>query len=89
MPPKFISVENVDFRLLPDSPCIDAGTDVEDLEDLDGNPRPIDVKGRGIGQGFDMGCYEFQLKRSDLNQDGYVNAVDLIQFQGEWMREGE
>ncbi|MCA9412603.1 MAG: hypothetical protein KC944_15420 [Candidatus Omnitrophica bacterium] len=87
--PMWVDVANGDFRLRSDSPCIDSGTDVEVLNDLDGKPRPVDVNGRGIGQGFDMGCYEFQLKRADLDQDGRVDGEDLLMFQEEWMREGE
>lgn len=87
--PMWVDVANGDFRLRSDSPCIDSGTDVEVLNDLDGKPRPVDVMGRGIGQGFDMGCYEFQLKRADLNENGRVDGEDLLMFQEEWMREGE
>ena len=34
------------------SPAIDNGTIVEIKTDLDHNPRPI-------GEGYDIGCYEF------------------------------
>jgi len=86
--PKWVDPDNYDYHLRIDSPCIDSGTDVDLLTDLDGHPRPVDFRNRGIGRGFDMGCYEFQLKKSDLNQDGKVNAVDLIEFKEEW-REGQ
>lgn len=40
------------YHLLPNSPCIDAGTDMGITTDLDGNPRPQ-------GGGFDIGAFEF------------------------------
>jgi hypothetical protein len=53
--PLFVDANNwADLRLLPDSPCIDAGNNdyVTSLTDLDGNPR--------IQNGIvDMGAYEF------------------------------
>ncbi|MCA9413013.1 MAG: hypothetical protein KC944_17490, partial [Candidatus Omnitrophica bacterium] len=78
-----------DYRIKLESPCIDAATDSEVAADIEGNPRPVDVLGRGNDSGFDMGCYEFQLKKSDLTRDGKVDAEDLLMFQEEWMREEE
>lgn len=51
-----------DFHLMPDSPCIDAGTNSPTgglpAQDADGNPRSLD--GNGDGQAVtDMGAYEF------------------------------
>jgi hypothetical protein len=40
------------YHLLPDSPCIDAGTDMGITGDFDNNPRPQ-------GSGFDIGAFEF------------------------------
>jgi parallel beta-helix repeat protein len=61
--PKFVDAANGDFHLLPDSPCIDSASTTGPNDDLDGNPRPVDIPGIGRdGDGaFDMGCYEFQL----------------------------
>lgn len=42
------------YRLLPNSPCIDAGTDMGIKTDFDGNPRPQ-------GAGFDIGAFEFTI----------------------------
>lgn len=84
--PHFIDPENGDYRLQAGSPCIDAGTRVEVLTDLDRNPRPVDVVGRGhAGEtSYDMGCYEFQLSPADLDANAYVNEWDLILFQKQW-----
>ncbi|MCA9443894.1 MAG: right-handed parallel beta-helix repeat-containing protein [Candidatus Omnitrophica bacterium] len=89
--PVFLDATNYNYELERGSPCIDSGTDTEITTDLDGNPRPVDVLGIGLdGPGaYDMGCYEFQLKKSDLTRDGKVDAEDLLMFQEEWMREGE
>ena len=42
------------YRLLPNSPCIDSGTDMGITTDFDGNPRPQ-------GAGFDIGAFEFTI----------------------------
>jgi hypothetical protein len=60
--PRFVDPENEEFRLLPDSFCIDSGGFVADVtEDIDGSLRPIlSTDGsRGDGSGFDIGAYEF------------------------------
>jgi hypothetical protein len=62
--PRFLDIGIGDFRLAPDSPCIDSGTGTGLLADLEGNPRPIDIPaiGRdGTGDEFDMGAYEVPL----------------------------
>ena len=51
--PLFRDVESFDYRLLPESPCIDTGSSEDSpAYDIEGNPRPQ-------GAGVDMGAYEF------------------------------
>lgn len=53
-----------DLHLKPSSPCIDSGRLMGGaVSDLDGNARPI-------GDGFDMGCYEYSYElRADFSAD--------------------
>jgi hypothetical protein len=86
--PLFVDPDRGDFRLQYGSPCIDAGTMTETLTDLDGNPRPVDIPGVGTdGPGaFDMGAYEYQFPKSDLNKNGYLEAMDLFILGSDWMK---
>jgi len=64
--------EPEDCILQPDSPAIDAGTDVGLTEDFNGNPVPQ-------GSAPDIGAHEygsFSL-RGDVNKDGKVNIQDV------------
>jgi hypothetical protein len=100
--PQFVNAAEEDYRLLLSSPCIDMGTDLEAPDhDLEGNPRPVDIPGRGFdgaGQGYDMGCYEYvpppptptpTPRPEDLNRDGKIDALDLYIFSQYWQRGGE
>jgi hypothetical protein len=49
--PGFVNAKAQDFRLRPDSPCVDAGTTVGAEVDFDGNKRPQ-------GRGADIGAFE-------------------------------
>ena len=76
--PLWVDPENGDYRLRRGSPCIDSGTAVNLTIDFDGNPRPV-------GQ-FDMGAFEAQFLRSDLNDDGIVDDLDLMIFSRDWKK---
>jgi hypothetical protein len=86
--PQFVDAAGGDYRLLPESPCIDRGTsEFAPDHDLDGIARPVDIPGRGFdgpGQGFDMGAYEYVTRPEDLNRDGKVDVLDLWLFQKQW-----
>lgn len=80
--PEFVDPATGDFHLSPDSPLIDAGTNVQMITtDYDGNARPID--GTGDGQyNVDIGAYEYWpgLRHSSL-------TVDLLSaFAGDSLR---
>jgi len=53
-PPRFVDEPGLDYHLLPDSPCIDSGTDSGIDIDYEGDPRPV-------GAGYDMGADEYGL----------------------------
>jgi len=59
--PAFVNFAAGNYRLHPDSPCIDAGTNLSAsiTNDLDGRPRPLDGNGDGLAA-FDMGAYEYR-----------------------------
>jgi hypothetical protein len=64
--PKFVDAENRDFRLLPDSACIDAGFNDPELPETDiAGMHRIMFGGKGLT--VDMGAYEF-----------YINKVEPV-----------
>jgi parallel beta-helix repeat protein len=70
--PKFVNRAAGEYRLLPDSPAIDAGFSLPYVsDDFDGNSRPQ-------LQGYDIGPFEYLSTLSeDINEDGQVDALDL------------
>ena len=88
--PLFRDPANEDLRLLPSSPCVDAGKCIAGVDtDIEGEPRPMDgtLEPRGDGSDFDIGADEFYSLfnlRSDINADNCVGHLDLFIFQGHW-----
>ena len=64
--PKFVDAPGKDYRLMPDSPAVDAGLDLGIAFDHDGNPRLV-------GAAPDLGAYEAQA--STPGGDLVVNEV--------------
>jgi len=73
--PEFIDLQNYNFQLNQNSPCIDAGIDEKTilLTDILGNSRKNLV---------DIGAFEFQQiypnLKGDLNNDSYVGLSDVL-----------
>jgi hypothetical protein len=78
--PKFVNAREGDYRLQPNSPCVDAGFNVQtnSLVDLDGNPRIVDGDRNGKAV-VDMGAYEFQviLVEIDIKPGIKSNFINL------------
>ena len=78
--PRFVNPAARDFRLRPDSPCIDAGTNLTGLisTDILGLPRPMDGNNDGIAR-FDIGAHEFNPYRFEpaleMGVDGFQFTV--------------
>ncbi len=76
--PQFVDWANGDFRLLPSSPCINAGSNANWMagtNDLDGNPRIV-------GGRVDIGCYEYQIGALDC---GFIASSNSA-FEGSTVR---
>ncbi|MCC6355241.1 MAG: hypothetical protein IT577_15220 [Verrucomicrobiae bacterium] len=75
--PLFADSAGGDFRLLPDSPCIDAGTNIQDVAaDLNGIPRPLDGDNDGTAVA-DMGCHEYIHPGADSDRDDLIDADEI------------
>ncbi len=98
--PMFVAAELDDYRLLPGSPAIDAGSSVADVAmDADGRARPY-------GAGMDIGAYEYQGDAptpratptplfastptptppmpGDVNGDGRIDDRDVFMLAEQW-----
>lgn len=73
--PQFVDPENHDFHLLPTSPAIDAGHDVDLSEDYDGAMRPL-------GFGYDIGAFECLPYYSSLVNLDFNSYPSYITFSG-------
>jgi parallel beta-helix repeat protein len=81
--PIFVDPDNGDLRLLPGSPCIDAGDNaavpVGIRRDLDGNPRMVvgsSLIYLGAAPTVDMGAYEYQFDPFDRFLPGVFGTSD-------------
>ena len=83
------------FRLTPESPAVNAGSNdaVESELDLDGNPRIADPMSAESTPVVDMGAYELQPDDTipdpepcpgDVTGDGSVDLVDLLAVIADW-----
>ncbi len=75
--PHFVDPENRDYRLMPDSPAIDANgldTGVPELynPDLAGTQRPL-------GANYDLGAYEYD-PEADSDGDGLTNDTEWTTY---------
>jgi predicted outer membrane repeat protein len=95
--PRYVNYDAGDYRLLPNSPCIDAGHNwaIAGLADtdLDGSPRfadgPVDDTGCGLPVVVDMGAYEYQgdpfpVRLGDIDGDGAVGVTDFLLLLAGW-----
>lgn len=74
--PGLVSVPAGNFRLMSNSPCVDAGTNGVAFVDKDGVPRPLDGNLDGINIA-DMGAYELVHDAGDSDGDGMLDGWEI------------
>jgi hypothetical protein len=89
--PAFIDRDNGDYHLSVESPCIDAGGESPNFNDVDFNLNPRGVHSinvpRGDGSGYDIGAFEYQgpfILASDADGSETVDEIDLFDFSSGW-----
>ena len=75
--PLFVDSPNGDYHLSGSSPCIDSGTNLENIvSDMESVPIPLDGNNDGIARA-DMGCYEFVHPTADTDADRMKDADEI------------
>lgn len=65
--PGFVDAANGNYRLRPDSPCIDGGELPEDAEEVDPDNLDLDGNPRVRGAAVDQGCYESAYEKTQTS----------------------
>jgi len=78
--PLFITVDENDYHLGADSPCIDAGTDTLTVE----GELIVDIpESEYFGAEPDMGANEWETENlGDINGDGSIDVLDVVMLTG-------
>jgi hypothetical protein len=89
--PVFVDQDNGDYHLSVESPCIDAGGEIPNFNDVDFDLNPRGVHSinvpRGDGSGYDIGAFEYQgpfILASDADGSETVDEIDLFDFSSGW-----